>query len=321
MKVEDPDMKAPVEGDRDLSLNRKVHGSFHGMAWRVVAKKGPAKKDPLIKIEKGIQKSYSRLKKFIKKFDSSLRDISPAIADDFSQYAQNNYIEPMEEGWSNEQSLENDTREVSQLIDQLSKRKKTLSQSLRRADRDTIVKTVMEAWPSGKRGWSDRAAMVAALDKAIDEIPIPEAFKAPFLRGEVSDALQDRKLIRDLIESTSKRLPIVEIEDRVVIGFAQTQQLGRLLRDGRTAVARKRAAPLTEVDAYRRCDATRADAEVSVEAPVFGSDDRVLEVLGDRFRCDHAAKLIPAPGKDIAFAVQHGDRAARAAIKQRFERR
>jgi hypothetical protein len=236
MKVEDPDIEAPVEGDRDLSLNRKVHGCFHGMAWRVVAKKEPTKKDPMGRVNARIKKLYSRLKKLIGRFDSSLRNISSAVADDFSKYSQDNYIGPTEEGWSNEVTLEKDIREVSQLIDQLVKRKKIVSQSLKRADRDTIVKTVMEAWPSDKRGWSDRAAVIGALDQSIDDIPIPEAFKIPFLRGEISDALQDQKLIRKLIESTSKRLPLVEIEDRVVSGFAQLASAYRILIDNPSSV-------------------------------------------------------------------------------------
>lgn len=214
MNVEDPDLKAPVEGDRDLSLNRK--GSLRRMAFLVLAKK-----DQLEKVEGGIEKQYGQLKKRIKKFDLALRDVSTAIADDFRKYSQENYIEPADAGWVNESSLSADVAEVTKFIDDFQSLSKDVAQSLRRADRDTIVDTVLHYWPSGKRGWPSRAAVVTALDSAMGDIPIPEALKAPFLRGDVSDALQDNKIIRRLIESTNKKLSLNEVEDKVVLGFAQ----------------------------------------------------------------------------------------------------
>ena len=77
--------------------------------------------------------------------------------------------------------------------------------------------------------------------------------------------------------------------------------------DGRTTMALQRAAPLAQVDAHRRSDPAGANPKVFVKPFVFGRDNRVSQVFGHGISRHHAAKLIAAPSKDIAFAVKHGN--------------
>ena len=100
-----------------------------------------------------------------------------------------------------------------------------------------------------------------------------------------------------------------------VIRHAEAEELRGLLGQGRAAVARERSTPLAQVDANRRGDAARGDAQVAVEAFVLCGDDRVFEMGGDRVSGDLAAKLLTAPGKDIAATVQKRHRAARPPIQ------
>ena len=106
-----------------------------------------------------------------------------------------------------------------------------------------------------------------------------------------------------------------------IIGHAQTQQFRHLLRDGRTTVALQRATAFGKVDADGRGDAAGRDAEVLVEALVFGRDDGVQQVGRDGVGGDLAAKRLTPPGKHGVVAVKQGDRAFGAAIQQRLDGR
>ena len=74
------------------------------------------------------------------------------------------------------------------------------------------------------------------------------------------------------------------------------------------------ATALVQVDADGAGDANGIDAGMQVKAPVFGGDDRVLEMRADGVGGHDAAKLIAAPGKDLAPVIEKGDRAFGAAI-------
>ncbi len=102
---------------------------------------------------------------------------------------------------------------------------------------------------------------------------------------------------------------------RIVLG-PEAQELGGLLRQGRTAVAGKRAATFAKVDAHRTGYAARRQAEVAVEALVFRRDDRVLEIGRDGVRSDLAAELLAAPGKDGAVPIEQGDRSPSASVQK-----
>ncbi len=106
-----------------------------------------------------------------------------------------------------------------------------------------------------------------------------------------------------------------------VVGHAEAEELGHLLRDGAAAVAGERAAPFGDVDADGAGDAARADAEMAVEALVLGGDDGVLQDRCDGGGVDLAAELLAPPGEDLAVAVEQGHRAAGAAVEQVGQRR
>ena len=105
-----------------------------------------------------------------------------------------------------------------------------------------------------------------------------------------------------------------------LIRFAQAEKFRRLLGDGRSPMALKRPAPFAQVDPNGRRDAPWADAEMAVETPVLSRDNRIAQMGRHAVGGYHAAELIPAPRKDIAFAVEQGDRSARAPIEKRLQR-
>ena len=53
-----------------------------------------------------------------------------------------------------------------------------------------------------------------------------------------------------------------------------------------------------------------------VEAFVFRRDDRVSEMRGGGVSGDSTAKLIAAPGEDLAIAIHQSNGAARATVKK-----
>ena len=112
------------------------------------------------------------------------------------------------------------------------------------------------------------------------------------------------------------RLPLLGVVFR-----AKAQKFGRLLGDRRAAIAFKRPTPGSKVDADRRDDPARRDAEMVVEPLVLGRDHGVLQVWRDLGNRSDTAKGFPPPGKGLTALVQHGDRSARAAIHQIIDRR
>ena len=79
-------------------------------------------------------------------------------------------------------------------------------------------------------------------------------------------------------------------------------------------MAFKRPATLAHIDPNGARDATWADAQMAIETPVFGGNHGIGQMRAHRIGVDHPAKLLTAPGKDIAVAVQHRDRTPRAGI-------
>jgi hypothetical protein len=78
----------------------------------------------------------------------------------------------------------------------------------------------------------------------------------------------------------------------------------------------QRSAALAQVDPDRPRDAARTDAEMAIEPAILRRDDRVDEMRAGRVRIDHPAELVPAPGKDVAVPVEHGDGPARACVER-----
>ena len=68
-------------------------------------------------------------------------------------------------------------------------------------------------------------------------------------------------------------------------------------------------------------DAARADAEMPVEPLVLGRDHGVVQIGRHGVGGDLAAEGLAPPGEDLAVAVQHGDRSARATVEQVGHRR
>ena len=74
------------------------------------------------------------------------------------------------------------------------------------------------------------------------------------------------------------------------------------------------AAPFAQVDPHRTGHAARADADMAVETPVLGGNDRVFQMGRHGLRCHHPTELIPAPCKDTAFVIQQRHRTPRTSI-------
>ncbi len=75
-------------------------------------------------------------------------------------------------------------------------------------------------------------------------------------------------------------------------------------------------APLAHIDDHCAQNAARAHAKMIVKTAIFGCYNRMEEMGADSVRCDRAAKLLAAPCKNFAVAIQHRHGAARARVQQ-----
>ena len=83
-------------------------------------------------------------------------------------------------------------------------------------------------------------------------------------------------------------------------------------------MARKRPAPLAQIDTNSTCDAARVDTRVPIEALVLGRDDGVFQMRAHRVRSDLSPELFAPPRINPPVAVQHRHRATRTAVGQLF---
>jgi len=206
MKTEDPDLKG---GDPDMSLNRKTQGSVALAAARIV-----------------LAKTADDLDAVVDSFTDDLHSVSPALAKDFSKYAESQHVEWVKEGWADEDAIKKEISDITKMSSSFKKLGRSLSSVLRRADAEDIPEIVSQHWPSGPRGWAERGAVLDGLLSAIDSVRLPQAYKVPFLRGNPTDALQDRKLLRKLIESSGSAAQSTE-ED--ILRFSQLAAAYQLL--------------------------------------------------------------------------------------------
>jgi len=217
MKVEDPDVNG---GDPDMSLNRKTQGMVLRAAARIVS-----------------AASVEDLESAISKFEGELRDVSPTLADEFARYAQDYHVEWAKEGWADESSMQKDIDEIRGMSSRFQDVRKNMAHSLRRADADDMVRAVAQAWPSGKSaGWAEKAGILSAIESAIDKVPLPRAYKSPFLRGSPADSLRDKKLLRKLIETAGQTYSMRNVEEEAILHFAQLAAAYRLLQQNPSSV-------------------------------------------------------------------------------------
>ena len=95
----------------------------------------------------------------------------------------------------------------------------------------------------------------------------------------------------------------------------EPDQLRHLLGDRRPAL---HGVARAQVGQRRPRRAAQVDAEVPVEAPVLGRDDRVHQVRRHLVR-DRDPELLPAPGEGVAVGVDQRHRPALARVEQRLQ--
>ena len=100
-------------------------------------------------------------------------------------------------------------------------------------------------------------------------------------------------------------------------GVVEPDELGHLLGQARPALDRLAGA---QVGQRRAGGAAHVDAEMPVEAPVLGRDDRVDQMRAHVLGPGHAVLLAP-PGEGVAPGVDQRDRSAVAAVDQLLQRR
>lgn len=180
MKDQDPDMKSPTQGDKDLSLNYKSSA--------VAA--APTKDDVL---------------KAVKDVKSFLGDVSSSLGDSFSTRAESSYVEPMMAGWHDDDSLKEDLETLRKIPSDSRKLSRGILNSLRGADADEVGEIVASAWPNnGPSDWARRAAVISAVTAAIEDENVPESVKIPILHGNSKDPILDKRLLRRLAKPPSK---------------------------------------------------------------------------------------------------------------------
>lgn len=208
MKVDDPDLK---KTDRDMSLNRKTQGSLSDIAWRILT-----------------SASLNELETLINKFVNIVQRKSPKLAKDFIQYIENTVMSNPEFDENNNFSLE--VQDMKKTLNDFRKSRKHLMTVFSSADKDSVPSLVIENWPKDKNNFALKAAVIYALDRAIDDIPIPQSYKIPFLRGDVKDNLSDDNLLRKLIESASKRHTFKGVGEDIIILFAELASAYRIVQ-------------------------------------------------------------------------------------------
>lgn len=245
MRTNDPDLKPPVERDRDMSLNYKNSATAA---------------------------SPDALEKAVSSLESVLRDASPAVADSFASSAESRYLEPARAGWHTPGSLDDDIARLKDIRSLFETNLKKFKSVLSDADPDDVIRIVSEAWPNGKPSkWADRAAIIGALEGAIDSAKVPESVKVPALHGDFSDAIRDKKLLRRLVRSSKSGKTRPPDEETL----AQMAYLGSALR----AVSRNPES----LDAAR----LSKDAKASVEA--LSSQINELQELDEIMDSWHSA--------------------------------
>lgn len=191
-----------VEGDRDLSLNYKysTEDILSFIAVRVAADLKP-------------------LMAAIKAYAKDLDSISRSIGDAFRSHAQSFYIEPAEDGSSG--FKDDGLSDIQTRHTRFKQLRKDLSKYLAKADVAGIVQAVGSNWPNGDESdYGSRAAIIGALKKAIDSIPIPESLKIPFLRKNVKEFVNDKEFIQKILNS-SRTKSSSKIDEKLIPRFAQ----------------------------------------------------------------------------------------------------
>lgn len=203
MEVHDPDLSM---SDPDLSKGkRSPTSSMEDIAIRVflAAPKAQEHTDPS-KARKGVDEVYDLLYRR-----------SPAVAASFHDYAEKHFVD-VPPGPESDRVL----GVLRKIRNDLWTKLRDLHAVYRNANADDIAKTIVDNWPPDQNDWAGRAAVVGSIDKAIDDIPLPDPFKAPFLRGDVSDVVRDKQLLRKIIEGSAKRLHR-GVKDDTLLHFAQ----------------------------------------------------------------------------------------------------
>lgn len=203
MDVHDPDLSA---SDPDLSMGkRSPTASVEDIAIRVfLASPSEPKSGPDGKLSSSVEEVYNLLYRQ-----------APAVAEHFHQYAQKHYANP-----SSGSSPDKVLVVLRKIRSDLSVRLRDLHAAYKNANADDIARTIVENWPADKNDWAGRAAVIGSLDRAIDAIPLPDPFKAPFIRGKIGDVVRDKELLRKMVEGSAKRLHR-EVKDDTLIHFAQ----------------------------------------------------------------------------------------------------
>jgi hypothetical protein len=180
----------------------------------------PKTAPPKVVPPKEPKKIPKRLRTTVNRFEEKLREASPAVANAFRLHAESTYLK--------------DTTNIDSNIDKLDKMDRTLTSQSRTLGRQFLTSgnlsdLLVQSWPKDKEDWVGRGAVIGGLQEAVDSIPIPAAFKAPFERLTPGDIIKDRELIQKVVESTAGGPTTHDIKEGVVVRFAQLMAALKIL--------------------------------------------------------------------------------------------
>jgi hypothetical protein len=220
MKVQDPDLS---NSDPDLSMGkRSPTSSIKDIAVRVflASPNGDPKDRSGGKISSAVEGVYDLLYRQ-----------APEVAEQFHAYAERNFLDPASGA---------DPDRVMSLLrkvrSDLSVKLRDLHAAYKNADADDIARTIVENWPSDKNDWAGRAAVIGSIDRAIDAVPLPDPFKAPFLRGKPGDVIRDKELLRRIVDGSAKRLHH-DVKDDTLLHFAQLASAWRIVSSNPASIS------------------------------------------------------------------------------------
>lgn len=203
IKTDDSDMGGcTVEQDRDMSLNYKNIGGSNKFAISPAPLPGMAVKDEENKTkeddkesdpepkanEKSYNAKYESLKEKLNKISPSLvSDLDKATKfDAFSNATWSQKINSIQKANDNLEAL------TKQHYGQLK-------------ESDDPVEYVQKNWESKPGKWVTRAALIRAVKSIRDSFPLKGSIKAALSRDDLSTAIEDKELIKQIIEGGGEK--------------------------------------------------------------------------------------------------------------------
>jgi hypothetical protein len=181
----------------------------------------PKRRPPRKKVEEGAVARPELITKLINNangFKETLSEISPALGNAFEKFSRH-YIIGHPEG-KGDVEIKDLTNKVAKMEANFKAKAKDISEKLAKAGREDALKLIADTWPTKANDFAGRGAVISGIDKAIDKAGIPAAFATPFKRKGINDAIRDKKLIKNIINSVSGK-NLKGLDEETIFRFVQ----------------------------------------------------------------------------------------------------